>query len=85
MHRRTLSKQSLQGQVNAKLNPEICKINTSSNSRLKAAGRQATAVDSHSQNCIQTLLFFFFLSLPLMRQQLNYACMLKNLLKLYCI
>jgi hypothetical protein len=30
-------------------------------------------------------LFFFPLSLPLMRKQLNYTCMLKNLLKLYCI
>jgi hypothetical protein len=28
---------------------------------------------------------FFCLSLPLMRKQPNYICMLKNLLKLYCI
>jgi hypothetical protein len=33
--------------------------------------------------CHQTV--FFSLSLPLMRQQPNYTCMLKNLLKLYCI
>jgi hypothetical protein len=38
----------------------------------------------HSQTCLQTLFFFFF-SLPLMREQLNYTCKLKNLLKLYCI
>jgi hypothetical protein len=31
------------------------------------------------------LFFFFSLSLPLMRQQPNYTCMLKTLLKLYCI
>jgi hypothetical protein len=60
-HRRTLSKQSLQGQVSAKLTPEICINNTSSNSGLTAAGRQATATHSHSQTCLQTL---FFLSLP---------------------
>jgi hypothetical protein len=59
MHR-TLSKQSLLGLVSAKLNPEICKNNTSSYSRLTAASRQATAADSHSQNSLQTL---FFLSL----------------------
>jgi hypothetical protein len=29
--------------------------------------------------------FFFFVSLPLMREQPNYTCKLKNLLKLYCI
>jgi hypothetical protein len=79
--RRTLSKHSLQGKVSVKLTPEICINKASSNSRLKAVGRQATATDSHSQNCLQTLFF----SLSLMRQQLNYTCMLKNLLKLYCI
>jgi hypothetical protein len=62
MHRRTLSKQSLQGQVSAKLTPEICINNASSNSRLTAVGRQATAIDSNSQTCLQTL---FFLSLYL--------------------
>jgi hypothetical protein len=80
--RRTLSKQSLQGQVSVKITPEICINKASSNSRLTAAGRRATASDSHSQNCLQTL---FFSSLSLMRQQPNYTCMLKNLLKLYCI
>jgi hypothetical protein len=40
MHRRTLSKQNLQGQVSAKLTPEICINNTSRNNRLTAAGRQ---------------------------------------------
>jgi hypothetical protein len=44
--------------VSAKLTPEICINKASSNSRLKAAGRQATATDSHSQNCLQTLFFF---------------------------
>jgi hypothetical protein len=52
--RRTLSKQSLRGQVNVKFTPEICINNTSSNSRLTAASRQATAADSHSQNYLQT-------------------------------
>jgi hypothetical protein len=80
-----LSKQSLKGQVSVKLTPEICINNASSNSRLTAAGRWATASDSHSQTCLQAIFFFFFLSLPLMRQQLNYTCMLKNLLKLHCI
>jgi hypothetical protein len=60
MHR-TLSKQSLLVQVNAKLTPEICINNTSSYSRLTAMGRQATATDNHSQNGLQTLFFF---SLP---------------------
>jgi hypothetical protein len=59
VHRRTLSKQSLQGQVSAKLTPEICINNTSSNSRLIAAGRQATATDT-----IPELSSFFFFSLP---------------------
>jgi hypothetical protein len=49
--------------VSAKLTPEICINNATSNSRLTAADRQATAADSHSQTCLQTL-FFFFLSLP---------------------
>jgi hypothetical protein len=61
LHRRTPSKQSWQGQVSAKLTPEICINNASSNSWLTAVGRQATATDSHSQNCLQTL---FFSSLP---------------------
>jgi hypothetical protein len=55
--RRTLSKQSLRGQVSVKLTPEICINNASNNSRLTAAGRWVTASDSHSQNCFQTLFF----------------------------
>jgi hypothetical protein len=51
------SKQSLWGQVSAKLTPEICINKTSSNNRLTAEGRQATATDNHSQNCLQTLFF----------------------------
>jgi hypothetical protein len=81
MPRRTLSKQSLWGQVSVKLTPEIFINKASSNSRLTAAGKQATASDSHSQTCLQILFFLH----PLMRQQPNYTCMLKNLLKLYCI
>jgi hypothetical protein len=76
-------KQSLRGQERVKLTPEICINNASSNSRLTAVGRQATATDSNSQTCSQTL--FFSLYLPLMRKQPNYTCMLKNLLKQYCI
>jgi hypothetical protein len=57
--RRTLSKQSLQGQESVKLTPEICINKASSNSRLTAAVRRAAAPDSHSQNCLQT---FFSLS-----------------------
>jgi hypothetical protein len=83
MHRRTLIKQSLQGQVSAKLTPEICINNASSNSRLTAVGRKATAADSIHKTVSR--LLFFSLSLPLMRKQPNYTCMLKNLLKLYCI
>jgi hypothetical protein len=45
--------------VSAKLTPEICINTASSNSRLTAVGRQATAADSRSQTCLQT---FFFLS-----------------------
>jgi hypothetical protein len=83
MHRRTLSKQSLWGQVSAKLTPEICINNASSNSMLTAMGRQATDTDTIHKTVSR--LFFFSLSLPLMRKQLNYTRMLKNLLKLYCI
>jgi hypothetical protein len=84
MHRRTLSKQSLQVQVSAKLTPEICINNTSSNSRLTAVGRQVTAADTIHRT-VSRLFFFLFFSLPLMREQLKYTCMLKNLLKLYGI
>jgi hypothetical protein len=60
MHRRNLSKQSLQGQVSAKLTPEICINNASRNSRLTAAGRQATAADT----ILRTVSRLFFLFLP---------------------
>jgi hypothetical protein len=60
MHRRTLSKQSLWGQVSAKLTPEICINNASSNSRLTAVGRQATAADTIHR----TVSRLFFSSLP---------------------
>jgi hypothetical protein len=50
--------------VSVKLTPEISINKASSNSRLTAAGRQATASDSHSQNCLQTLFIFFLCSLP---------------------
>jgi hypothetical protein len=43
--------------VSVKLTPEICINNASSNSKLTATGRQATAADSHSQTCLETLFF----------------------------
>jgi hypothetical protein len=46
--------------VSAKLTPEICINNTSSNSRLTAAGRQATAADTIHRTVSR--LFFFSLS-----------------------
>jgi hypothetical protein len=79
MHRRTLSKQSLRGQVSFKLTPEICISKDSSNGRMTAAGRRATAADTIHR----TVSRLFFFSLPLMRQQPNYTCMLKNLMKLF--
>jgi hypothetical protein len=54
------------GQVTAKLTPEICINNASSNSRLTAAGRQATAADTIHRT-VSRLFFSFSLSLPLMR------------------
>jgi hypothetical protein len=72
-HRRTLSKQSLRGQVSAELTPEISINKPSSISRLTAAGRQDTAADTILRTVSR--LFFFSLFLPLMRQQLNYNCM----------
>jgi hypothetical protein len=60
--------------VSAKLSPEIC-INKAS---------QATAADTILRT-VSRLFFFLLFSLPLMREQPNYTCMLKNLLKLYCI
>jgi hypothetical protein len=80
---RNLHKQSLQGQVSAKFTPEICINNASSNSRLTAVEMQATAADTILRTVSR--LIFFFVSLPLMREQPNYTCKLKNLLKLYCI
>jgi hypothetical protein len=84
-HRKTLSKQRLQGQLSAELTPEICINNASSNSRLTAAGRQATAADTILRTVSRLFFlfyfsFFLFFSLPLMREQPNYTCMLKNLL-----
>jgi hypothetical protein len=46
-------------QVSAKLTPEICINNASSNSRLTAAGRQATAADT----ILRTVSRVFFFSL----------------------
>jgi hypothetical protein len=66
------------------LTPEICINNAASNSRLTAAGRQATATDTILRT-VSRLFFFLFFSLPLMREQPNYTCRLKKLLKLYCI
>jgi hypothetical protein len=60
MHRRTLSKQSLQGQVSVKLIPEISINNASSKSRLTAADRQDTAADTIHRTVSR--LSFFFLS-----------------------
>jgi hypothetical protein len=57
--KRTLSKQSLQGQVSAKLTPEICINNASSNTRLTTAGRQATAADTILRT-VSRLFFFSF-------------------------
>jgi hypothetical protein len=54
----------MQGQGSASLTTEICINKASSNSTLTAAGRQAIATDSHSQNCLQTLFFSFLFSLP---------------------
>jgi hypothetical protein len=43
--------------VSAKLTPEICINKATSNSRLTAVGRRATAADRHSQTCLRTLFF----------------------------
>jgi hypothetical protein len=61
MHRRILSKQSLRGQVNANLTPEICINNASSNSRLTTAGRQATVAEIILRTVSRLI---FFLCLP---------------------
>jgi hypothetical protein len=47
--------------VSVKLIHEICINKPSSNSRLTAVGRWATASDSHSQNWIQTLFLSLYL------------------------
>jgi hypothetical protein len=60
--RRMLSKQSLWGQVSVKLTPEICINKASSNSRLTAEGRQATASDRQTfTELIQEFFFSLFL------------------------
>jgi hypothetical protein len=46
--------------VSAKLTPEICINKASNNSRLTAAGRQATAADT----ILRTVSRLFFFSLP---------------------
>jgi hypothetical protein len=51
--------------VSAKLTPEICINNVSSNSRPTAVGRQATAANTILRTVSR--LFFFFFSLPLKR------------------
>jgi hypothetical protein len=55
--------QSLRVQVSAKLTPEICINNASSNSRLTTAGRQATIAETFLRT-VSRLFFFFFLCLP---------------------
>jgi hypothetical protein len=82
MHR-TLSKQSQLGQVSAKLTPEICINNASSYSRLTEVGGKPQPQIAIHRTVSNS--FFFSLSIPLMRKQANYTCMLKNLLKWYCI
>jgi hypothetical protein len=80
---RTLSKQRLRSQVSAKLTPEICINNAAGNSRLtEQAGKPQMQIPFSE---LSPDSFFFFFSLTLMREQPNYTCMLKNLLKLYCI
>jgi hypothetical protein len=57
----------------AKLTPESCLNKASSNSRLTAVGRQATAADSHSHNRLQT--FFFLFSLPTFDETTTKLCL----------
>jgi hypothetical protein len=68
--------------VSAKLTAEICINNTSSYSRLTAEAGKPQPQTPFTELSPDSL---FSLSLPLMRKQLNYTCMLKNLLKLYFI
>jgi hypothetical protein len=49
------------GQVSAKLTPEICINNTSSNSRQTTAGRQATVAETILRT-VSRLFFFFSLT-----------------------
>jgi hypothetical protein len=51
--------------VSAKLTPEICIKNASSNSRLTAAGKQATAADTILRTVSRLFFCFFFFSLLL--------------------
>jgi hypothetical protein len=78
MHRRTLSKQSLRGQVSAKLTPEICINNASSNTRLTAAGSKPQPQIAIHRTVSRLFFFFSSLSLPSKRKQANYTCMLKT-------
>jgi hypothetical protein len=50
----------MRSHVSAKLTPEICINNATNNSRLKAAGRQATATDTILRT-VSRLFFFLFL------------------------
>jgi hypothetical protein len=50
--------------VSAKLTPEICINNTSSNSRLTAAGRQATAADTIHRTVSRLFFIFSLFTLP---------------------
>jgi hypothetical protein len=50
--------------VSAKLTPEICINNASSNSKLTAAGRQATAADTIHRTVLRLFFLFVFFSLP---------------------
>jgi hypothetical protein len=54
--------------VSAKLTPEICINNATSNSRLTAAGRQATAADTIPKTVSR---LFFFLFLPTFDEENN--------------
>jgi hypothetical protein len=67
--------------VSAKLTPGICITPPAKAGWQQRAGKPQPQITIH--RTVSRL--FFFPSLPLMRQQLNDTCMLKNLLKLYCI
>jgi hypothetical protein len=68
--------------MSVKLTPEIC-IN---NAPATASWQQQTGKPQLQIPFTELSAdSFFSLSLPLMRKQQNYTCMLKNLLKLYCI